>query len=248
MATTKRTTTTTTRRTAPRRAAPVASATRKTTTRRTAPRRASPASTVVVRDNSAWVIVGGLIGLALIIGAVFGLLYLFSNKLPTTQTDPVINITVIQPTPETVVVNNPVDPAQPAAPAAGPAVSSPLTISEFTTMWSAHFVSEGPGPLMEELNSYFDNGGYQFGGQFSGKNGWDVPAGSVVWTDLLDQSNQVYYQGTTTLVDTTKDFVRLRCQGNWCVFYTYAAVRLPTPGRYLTTDHWLDPANDLTGW
>ena len=145
-------------------------------------------------------------------------------------------------------VTPPVVTPTPTAQPAGPAVSSSLTISDFSLMWKNHPASEGPGLLMEELNSYFDNGGYQFGGQYSGKNGWNVPAGSVVWTDLLDQSSHVYYQGTTTLVDTTKDFLRLRCQGNWCVFYTYAAVRLPTPGRYLTTDHWLNPANDLTGW
>lgn len=158
------------------------------------------------------------------------------ESIPATSTPPVT-------LPPTATPTNPS-----AQPPAGPSINSALTINEFARMWSAHPVSEGPGPLMEELNSYFDNGGWQFGGQYSGQNGWDVPAGSVVWTDLLDQSNQVYYVGTTNPVNTTNDFVRLRCQGNWCVFYAYAAVRLPTPGRYLITDPWLNPANDLAGW
>lgn len=195
--------------------------------------------TTVIVQQTVWPwILGGLGALLILSLVAYGALFMLQNKIGVAPQ--IINVPASQPI---INVNNP--PAAQPATNPGPAVSSPLTISEFARMWSA---SSEVGLLMEELNVYFDNGGYQFGGQFSGKDGWDIPAGSVVWTDLLDQSNQVFYVGTTNPVNTTNDFVRLRCQGNWCVFYTYAAVRLPTPGRFLSTDRWLDPANDLSGW
>jgi hypothetical protein len=215
--------------------------------KKAAARRAAAARKATARSNNnnttPWII-GAIV--ALLLGWM-AFNYLANRPAATSSPQTVVQTQIVYQT--QVVFSTPV-PAAPAQPATnpGPVVSSSLTISEFARMWSSHLSSEGPGSLMEELNSYFDSGGYQFGGQFSGKDGWDIPAGSVVWTDLLDQSNQVFYVGTTNPVNTTNDFVRLRCQGNWCVFYTYAAVRLPTPGRFLSTDRWLNPAADLSGW
>jgi hypothetical protein len=177
-----------------------------------------------------WLVLG-IVGLVIVLLLCGGLALLAPNVISAFRG--------AVPTP-----SGPVGPAAPTPPA--PVAGKQLSIDEFARMWSTHPATEGPGPLMEELNNFFDGGGYQFGGQFSGKTGWDVPAGSVVWTDLLDQ--KVTYTGTNTEVDMSKDFVRIRCQGNWCVFYAYANVHLPTPGRYLKTDRWLDPAKDLAGW
>lgn len=187
------------------------------------------------RNNWLWIILGivALLALCLLCSTITGLSYWWMTRAapaPATETPyypPAL------PTPYVAPV--------PTAPAA-PVACSPLSIAEFNQMWSSTPV-DNPGPLMEALNTWFDTGGWQCGGQ-SSVGDWKVPAGTILWTDLLNQ--QFVVADGTALRDG--DVVRLRCQGNWCVYAVYREVISPTPGRYAILERWLNPALDLSGW
>lgn len=151
-----------------------------------------------------------------------------------------------QATESPVVIDTPVpviNTPMPEGPATAPqSACSPLSISDFNQKWSSTPV-DNPGPLMVKLDEWFDQGGYQCGGA-SATGNWNVPAGTILWTDL--KHLEVTPADGGTLKDG--DIVRLRCQGDWCVYAVYREVTVPTPGRYAILERWLDPANDLTGW
>jgi len=110
-------------------------------------------------------------------------------------------------------------------------------------MWSSTSYVDDPGPLMKALNTWFDSGGWRCGGQ-SFVGDWIVPAGTILWTDVLNR----HFVPTDGKDLKSGDVIRLRCQGNWCVFAVYREVICPTPGRYATLERWLNPAKDLAGW
>lgn len=126
-----------------------------------------------------------------------------------------------------------------------PAGDCKLSIETFKQMWQTSPVSDGPGPLIVKLDTFFDGGGWHCGGA-SATGHWMVPAGTMLWTNL--NHLPVYDAGTTNPVNRDTNFVFIRTEGEWGVFYVYANVDVPTPGRYVQTDRFLDPAGDLTGW
>jgi hypothetical protein len=178
--------------------------------------------------------------------AVPALVLILSTLACTLTIGPKTDQSVV-PVPTNMSVDVPPTPT--AAPTSKPTpvqpntlVYCPLSINDFNQMWSSTPV-DNPGPLMEALNTWFDTGGWQCGGQSSVSN-WIVPAGTILWTDLLNK--QFVAADGRALKDG--DVVRLRCQGNWCMFAVYREVICPTPGRYATLERWLNPEKDLTGW
>jgi len=132
-------------------------------------------------------------------------------------------------------------PAQ-QSPAAVQQPPAALSIAAFNQMWTSTSV-DNPGPLMESLNVWFDSGGYASGGQSSVGN-WKVPAGTILWTDTLNE----WFASADSTALRDGDIVRLRCQGNWCVYAIYREVICPTPGRYAILERWLNPVADLSNW
>lgn len=139
--------------------------------------------------------------------------------------------------------------AMPTATAEPTPAATPLPVEEFRKMWEST-PTDNPGPLMRELDTWYDTQAkalqvatWQYGFQKE-VGGWTAVPGSIVWTDTKD--------AWFTTVDGSPldpgDVVRLRCQGNWCVYAIYDTVVVPTPGRMVILDRWLDPANDLSGW
>ena len=124
---------------------------------------------------------------------------------------------------------------------------APLTIAEFQSMWSATPI-DNPGPLMRKLDAWYDTQAtralnWQYGFQ-SEVGGWTAIPGSIVWTDTKD----LWFTTVNGSALDAGDVVRLRCQGNWCVYAVYRKVTVPTPGRMLILDRWLNPEADLPGW
>jgi|GEM_PF-5750225 len=140
--------------------------TKKAATTAKKPTRKAPApapTTVVVHDNSTTlVVIGGLIGLALVIGALLFGLSMWRNS--TVAQEPVpVNITVNIPTPQPVVNNDPA-PTAPVVNNPGPAVPQPETCGLIFPAYSGGVLNTN---YDVRVDCWFENGtwhlrGWQF--------------------------------------------------------------------------------------
>lgn len=201
----------------------------------------------VLWTNFKWWILGGIAVLLIACCGIVGATAFIANRA-TLAANPPTYVAPIQQPPSSDSPQQPVQPPveQPAQPTANPV---PLTIAEFQAMWSST-PTDNPGPLMRKLDTWYDTQAkalqvatWQFGFQKE-VGGWTAIPGSIVWTDTKD----LWFSTLDGSALDTGDVVRLRCQGNWCVYAIYDNVVVPTPGRMAILERWLDPANDLAGW
>ena len=143
----------------------------------------------------------------------------------------------------------PATPAPMQTPAAPTAKPRPLTIAEFQSMWTST-PTDNPGPLMRMLDTWYDTQAKALGaatweyGFQKEVGGWIAVPPSIVWTDTKDR----WFTTVNGTALDAGDVVKLRCQGNWCVYAIYDTVVVPTPGRMAILERWLNPAADLPGW
>lgn len=132
--------------------------------------------------------------------------------------------------------NNP-PPAPPAQP--GGQGGQPMSIATLVSLWTT---DPNPAGLIAKLDNKFDNGFAAAGGQSD--SALRVPAGSVVWTNTHLQPISLVKGGTAG----PDKWVPLKHEGGWGVFYAYDDLVMPSGGRYIRTDRFLDPCRDLQGW
>lgn len=127
--------------------------------------------------------------------------------------------------------------------------SEKLPISAFIEMWNSTRDTESPGTLMillDEAYGAYTDGEAQKTGRWADKDsGFPIPSGSIVWTNT--QGVQWTLTATGAVADATQ-VKMLKCEGFHCVWYVYADVTSPTPGRAWQTDKFLNPEEDLPGW
>lgn len=140
-----------------------------------------------------------------------------------------------------------VNPAQtPTPPADGSNTEACVSIAEFQQMWNSTDPNKGPGDLILLLNREWEkempaNAVHCWASE---TGPWEVPPGAFVWTDLL---NTVVRTKDGSKLEAG-DFVPLRVQGNWGVFYAYDWLVIETPGRSANSETFLNPEKDLKGW
>lgn len=150
----------------------------------------------------------------------------------------ILNTSFERPAPAPAALG-PVPPA-PAQRVEVPAAIAPrLSVADFVGMWRGTD-RNSPLQLIGQLDQAFDRSNGTLGGQ-SPVGNWEVPSGSLVWTDT--QFKPVLLKNGQ--VAPPDKWVALRVQGGWGVFYAYDDLIVPTPGRSARTDRFVDPTKDL---